>query len=204
MRGLEVGRYRKTGPGIKKKNGQTGGGWMRWRSIMITVCYDVLNQVLFDKTVLSTCVFIVSPVSPSTKAGWWYVSVLVHWGVWGSALQWPVHPSGPRAEVVQGYWIRAVVNLSLRMVSQAKSNIPLHYFLDQSYSNAEIRLKTTSSREKEQIFNEVSVCVISGYLFKPVERWHVWFFPAVPLWRGCTPGIPLITTGLNGMSHWLV
>lgn len=36
---------------------------------MTAVCYDVLNQVLFDKTVLSTSVFIVSPVSPSTKAG---------------------------------------------------------------------------------------------------------------------------------------
>lgn len=36
---------------------------------MAAVCYDVLNQVLFDKTVLSTYVFIVSPpVSPSTKA----------------------------------------------------------------------------------------------------------------------------------------
>lgn len=42
---------------------------MRWgESVMAAVCYDVLNQVLFDKTVLSTYVFIVSPVSPSTKA----------------------------------------------------------------------------------------------------------------------------------------
>lgn len=36
---------------------------------MIAVCYDVQNQVLFDKTVLSTSVFIVSAVSPSAEAG---------------------------------------------------------------------------------------------------------------------------------------
>lgn len=36
---------------------------------MTAVCYDVPNPILFDKTVLSTSVFIVSLVSPSTKAG---------------------------------------------------------------------------------------------------------------------------------------
>lgn len=41
---------------------------MRWGSIMTAVCYDVQNQVLFDKTVLNTSVFILSLVSPSTKA----------------------------------------------------------------------------------------------------------------------------------------
>lgn len=100
---------------------------MRWGSIMTAVCYDVLNQVLFDKTVLSTSVFIVSPVSPSTKAGWWYVSVLVQRGVWGFALEWPAHLSGPRAEAVPGYRItdRIVVNLNLWNVSQAKSQYQL-------------------------------------------------------------------------------
>lgn len=105
-----------------------GGG-----SIMTAVCYDVLNQVLFDKTVLSTSVFIVSPVSPSTKAGWWYVSVLVQWGVWGSAREWPAHPSGPRAEAVPGYRIadRTAVSLNLWNVSQAKSQYQL-YLLSRS------------------------------------------------------------------------
>lgn len=41
---------------------------MRWGSVMSRVCYDVLNQALFDQTVLSTSVFIVSVVSRSTKA----------------------------------------------------------------------------------------------------------------------------------------
>lgn len=36
---------------------------------MTAVRYDVRNQVLFDKTVLSTFVLIVSLVSPSTKTG---------------------------------------------------------------------------------------------------------------------------------------
>lgn len=35
---------------------------------MTAVCYDVLNQAVFDKTVLSTSVFIVSPVSPQRQA----------------------------------------------------------------------------------------------------------------------------------------
>lgn len=35
---------------------------------MTAVCYDELNRVLFDKTVPSTFLFIVSPVSLSTKA----------------------------------------------------------------------------------------------------------------------------------------
>lgn len=47
---------------------------MRWRSVMTAVCYDELNRVLFDKTVPSTFLFIVSPVSLSTKAVWWYVA----------------------------------------------------------------------------------------------------------------------------------
>lgn len=43
--------------------------WMRWGSVMTGVCYDGLNQVPFDKTVLTRTVFIASAVSPSTKAG---------------------------------------------------------------------------------------------------------------------------------------
>lgn len=70
MRGIRIGPRRGSGPawkGKEKKTGRAAGGWMRWGSIMAAVCYDLLNQVLFDKTVLSASVFIASPVAPSTK-----------------------------------------------------------------------------------------------------------------------------------------
>lgn len=98
------------------------------------VCYDVLNQVPFDKTVLSTSVFIVSPVSPSTKAGQWHVSVLVRWGVWGAALAWPPHLSGPRAEAACGLSDHEPDCLehhcvNLKNVSSGKSQYLLHFVL---------------------------------------------------------------------------
>lgn len=126
---------------------------MRWGNIMTAVCYDVLNQVLFDKTVLSTSVFIVSPVSPSTKAGWWYVSVLVLWGVWGSALERPAHLSGPRAEVVWGYGITGgiVVNLNLWNVKK-KANISF-ILLSRSKLFRENSLRTKQLSETSSVFN---------------------------------------------------
>lgn len=66
MRGLESGRNREAGP--LQRNGGGEGGQMRWGSVMSRVCYDVLNQALFDQTLLSTSVFMVSAVSRSTKA----------------------------------------------------------------------------------------------------------------------------------------
>lgn len=200
---------------------------MRWGSIMTAVCYDVLNQVLFDKTVLSTSVFIVSPVSPSTKAGWWYVSVLVPWGVWGSALEWPAHLSGPRAEAARGY----------RITRQAKSQYQA-FFILLSRSNLfrqnvtefwwESVHKTTTSRENITLTGlfvhvadfhewERASCLsnVGGRsLFKPedsVTGWHVWFFPAVKRVLsegGWTPGFPpchqwsewtVTLTSLNGL-----
>lgn len=106
---------------------------MRWRSVMTAVCYDVLNQVLFDKTVLSTSVFIVSPLSPSTKAGRWYVSVLVLWGVWGSALQWPAHPSGPRAQA--DHTLDSREPKSQECWPSKRTNINFIRPVDQSYSD---------------------------------------------------------------------
>lgn len=73
--GIRSGPQQGSRPREKKMDGllvdRWGGG-----SVMTAVCYDVPIQVCFDKTVLSTCVFIVSALSPSTKAGRWCVSVL--------------------------------------------------------------------------------------------------------------------------------
>lgn len=63
MRGLEVGHNREADPPVDRWGGGAGG------SVMTAVCYDVAIQVRFDKTVLSTCVFIASALSPSTKGG---------------------------------------------------------------------------------------------------------------------------------------
>lgn len=170
-----------------------GGG-----SIMTAVCYDVLNQVLFDETVLSICVFIVSPVSPSTKAGWWCVSVLVQRGVWGFALEWPAHLSGPRAEAVPGYritdWI--VVNLNLWNVSQAKKTSISCILCRRSeldsckwewVENVQRTSRKGSGCETGKLFYEWErgsrLSNVGGCsLFKPedpVVGWHVWLFPAV-------------------------
>ena len=175
---------------------------MRWGSIMTAVCYDVLNQVLFDKTVLSTSVFIVSPVSPSTKAGWWYVSVLVRWGVWGSALEWPAHLSGPTSWSGAGLSDRGLDCCELKSRECWPSKKPISALfcsLDQSYSGRGRREKTDNNNfQREWAFDwgglfhvadfyewESGSCLskVGGCsLFKPedpVVGWHVWFFPAV-------------------------
>lgn len=183
---------------------------MGWGSVMTAVCYDVLNQAVFDKTVLSTSVFIVSPVSPSTTAGWWNVSVLVQRGVWGFALEWPAHPSGPRTEAVLGYRItgRMAADLSLWNAGPATSSQhPIYPALSIKPGRVDVggnRLTEFrgSGCQTERLFHAADLyewgrgsCLseVGGCsLFKPADPvvgWHVWLFPAVNQVRSQRDGL---------------
>lgn len=119
MRGLEVGRNREAGPGKK------------W-----TVCWRI-NEVeerndccllwrtesgsVWQNSPKHLSIYCVTSQSIH-KGSLMICGVLLLWSVWGSALEWPAHLSGPRAQAEAGksdHTPCTVVMLNLWNVSQA-------------------------------------------------------------------------------------
>ena len=113
---------------------------------MTAPCYDVLNQVLFDKTLLSTSVFIVSPVSPSTKGRLMIcerVSAVRCLGLCSGTTRSSVRPTswgGGGCRVTR--W--TVEKLNPRNVNQGKDRYQLHLVSRRIVLN---RVKRTSSNQ---------------------------------------------------------